>query len=186
MKFRKSVHAAVALSLFACAFNTPVYASSDSNKVDVVLQASILETIAVVVANPLIVFGTVTNGQNNTAPLDQALAIVTTWNLSPGRTVKMYAYFDTASAALTGTVTGDKIPASAMTASVNSGSFSSFSSASPYTAGPSAMTVYTSSVTASNAITIRTDALSLAINLTGLSQRSDLYAGLLHIQAQAV
>lgn len=161
--------------------------SVNSNRIDVGLQATIAESLSIAVANPLILFGVVTAGQVNAAPIGQSLAIVTSWNLNAGRTLTEYAYFDSASTALTGALTGTQIPVSSVQASFNGGALQSFTGASPFTSGATALQLYSSSITASNLLGVRTDSLALSLNLTNRpSLASDTYAGTMHIQAQAL
>ncbi len=161
-------------------------ATVTGTRVDVALQATVLNTLSTIIAVPAVAFGTVTPGIANAAPLGQAVSVVSAWNLGVGTTVKLYAYFDTASTALTGTLTGSLIPTSAVTAAVNGGSTQSFTSASPFTTGATAMTVFSVPITAPNAIGTRTDSVALTLNLTGMSLMADTYTGVLHFQAQAL
>lgn len=188
MNLRKLIPATLAFCIGLVSAEAPAHAAAlNGNRVDVVLSGTVLETLAVVVALPTIAFGNVTPGTVNTAPLGQAVGIVTTWNLNVGRVVKMYAYFDTAAAAMTGTLTGDTIPVSAFTGSFNGGASASFSSSSPFTAAATSMTLFSNTITLANAVTLRTDSLALTMDLTNNNQlKTDIYAGTMHIQAQAV
>ncbi len=178
---------ALAAVLAVLGLNDASAATTNSNRVDVTLQANVVESLAIVVANPAIVFGVVTPGANNAAPVGQALAITSTWILSAGETVKLYAYFDSATTALTGALLGDKIPSSAVTASFNSGATQTFTQTSPFTAGSTATILYSVPITAANATTVaRADSLALALNLSGVSLHADTYTGTMHLQAQAL
>lgn len=176
----------VMLAISSCAVS-PAQAATNANKVDIALQASVVEALAIVVANPAVAFGVVTPGVRNAAPLSQALAITSTWLLSAGETVKLYAYFDSASSAMTGTLLGDVIPTSAVTAAFNGGSTQSFTQTSPFTASATAINLYAVAITSGNSITTaRLDSLALALNLTGITLHADTYVGVMHIQAQAL
>ena len=161
-------------------------ATVTSPRVDVALQALILNSITLTVVAPAVAFGVVTPGVTNAAPLAQAVSIVTAWNLGAGVSLKLYAYFDSSTDALTGTTTGSLIPTSAMTGTVNGGSPQGFTATSPFTAGATAMQLYTQAVTSSNLVSTRTDALALTMNLTGLNPQADSYVGVMHLQAQAL
>ena len=160
-------------------------ATVTSPRVDVALHAIILTSITVAVANPAIEFGVVTPGNTKPAPA-QAQSVVTTWNLNAGVTLKLYAYFDSAANAMTGTLSGDMIPVSAFTATVNGGSPQGFTATSPFTAAATALPLYSVPISSVNAVATRTDALSLTMNLTGLTPQADTYLGTMHLQAQAL
>lgn len=166
----------------------PCSATTNTNRVDVTLQASVLESISLVVLNPVIAFGVVTPGSaTNAAPLNQALSITTAWTLSAGETTKLYAYFDSASSAMTGLLLGDSIPTSSVIASLNGGSAQSFTQTSPFTTGATALQLYSVGINAGNALlTGRTDSLALTLNLSGISLHPDTYTGIMHLQAQVL
>ncbi len=170
-----------------CAASAVADASVNSNRVDVSLTATVLQTLTITVPNVAVAFGTITPGTTNAAPLGQNLAITSAWNLNPGQTVKLYAYFDNATSALTGVAYGGLIPTSQVSASFNGGAAQSFTSASPFTSGSTAATLYSVPLTVSNAVNTRTDSLALTLNLTSnTSLMADAYAGTLHLQAQAM
>ena len=185
-RIEKVVVVAVGLLMGFCFMNHAHAASTNSNKVDVALSANILTGLTVVVANPAVVWGVVTPGASNPAPLGQAVAVVSTWSLAAGQTVKMYAYFDSASSAMSGTLTGSLIPASAFTGSVNGGASATFSQTNPF-GGSSALQMYSQTLTSLTAISTRTDTLALTMDLTGQTQlAADNYTGVMHLQAQAL
>lgn len=180
--------AIVAGACLLWAASSPAFASAqNSNRVDITLQATVATSITLAVANPVVAFGVVTPGTTNVAPAAQALAITSTWLLNSGQTVKLYAYFDTASTAMTGAVLGDSIPTSAVVASFNGGAAQTFSQSSPFSSGATATTLYSVPITSSNAVTTaRLDSLALTLNLTGVTLHPDTYAGTMHLQAQAL
>ncbi len=156
-----------------------------STKVDVALTAIIANGLTTTIAVPTVAFGVITAGTANTAPLAQAISVISAWNLGVGQTVKMYAFFDSASAAMTGTLSGQLVPTSAVSASVNGGAAQSFTSASPFTSGSTSATVYSVLISAANAVTTRTDSITLTITPSS-SLMADTYTGTLHFQAQAI
>lgn len=186
MKLQQRLTTSIALlSLSACGVCSG--AQVNSNRVDVALAATVLQSITVAVPNVTVAFGVVTPGTTNAAPLGQNLAITTVWNLNPGQTVKLYAYFDNAASALAGVLYGDLIPTAEVSASFNGGSTQGFTSSSPFTTGTTAMTLYSVPVTVTNTTTTRTDSLALTLNLTNhTTLKADAYAGTLHLQAQAL
>ncbi len=183
---RKSIRSIMAgtCALLMC---TPMGATAvTSPRVDVSLSAFVLDSITVSVANPTVAWGAVATGTSNPAPLAQSISIVSAWNLGEGITVRLYAYFDSASNAMTGAVTGQLIPTSAITGSVNGGSAQNFSATSPFTSGATAMQLYSVPITTANLVVTRTDTLALTLNLVGLTPQADTYAGVMHLQAQAL
>lgn len=178
---------ASALAILLSTLPSPAQASTNSNRVDIGLTAVVPNTLALVIVSTGVVFGNVTSGLVNLAPVTQNVAITSTWVLNAGQTVKLYAYFDSATAAMTGTLLGDTVPSSAITGSLNSGASQTFTQSSPFSAASTAATLYTVAITSSNAITAaRLDSLALSLNLTGLSLHADTYTGTMHIQAQAL
>ena len=157
-----------------------------SPRVDVSLQATVLNSLTIAVANPAVIFGVVTPGVVNAAPVSQALSVLSSWNLGAGVTVRLYAFFDGAANALTGSANGGLIPTSAITATVNSGSPQSFNATSPFTTAATAMQLFAQSVTTANVVSSRSDTMALTLNLTGLNLQADTYIGTMHLQAQAL
>jgi hypothetical protein len=184
--FRKPLSLLSATGVLAALLPANAFAdSNNSNKVDVALTANVLQSLSLVVALPTVAFGNVTPGTVNNAALP--LSIITSWNLGAGQTVKLYAYFDSASVALTGALTGRAIPTSVMSASFNGGASQTFTGASPFTTGSTAMTLYSVPVTTGNLLTTRTDSLAMTMDLTGqTSLPTDSYTGTMHLQAQAL
>ena len=184
---RKTVAAGVASVLLLTCPCASQASAVNSNRVDVTLQATVLQSLTLLVANPAIAFGAVTPGTTNAAPLGQAVAITTSWNLTAGATVKLYAYFDSASTAMTGALLGDIVPTSSMVATFNGGSNLSFNQASPFTSGSTALQLYSVPITSGNTLMVaRVDNLGLSLNLAGVSLRPDTYAGVMHLQAQVL
>jgi hypothetical protein len=144
------------LCLFTVSCLTHAQATTyTSTKVDVALTATVANGLSTTIAVPTVLFGVVATGTANAAPLAQAISVVSTWNLGVGQTVKMYAFFDSASAAMTGTLNGQMIPTSALSASVNGGSAQSFTSASPFTSGSTSATIYSVLISTANAVSTR-------------------------------
>ncbi len=178
-------------SLLAGLFFLPLCLNADAStvtspRVDVSLQATVLNSLTIVVANPAVIFGVVTPGVVNAAPVGQALSVLSTWNLSPGVTIRLYAFFDGAANALTGSLNGGLIPTSAVTAVIDSGSPQSFNATSPFTTAATAMQLFAQSVTVANEVSSRSDTMAMTLNLTGLNLQADTYLGTMHLQAQAL
>jgi hypothetical protein len=183
----KKIMVAGVLLMGVCAGSVRAQAATNSNKVDVVLSAQVLNSLTLVVANPAVAFGVVIPGTSNAAPLGQQVAVVSSWTLAAGNTVKLFAYFDTSTAAMTGTLTGALVPVSAFTGSVNSGATQAFTSTNPFGGAALALPMYSQTLTSLTAIGGRTDSIALTMNLTGVtSLAADNYTGTMHIQAQAL
>lgn len=160
-------------------------ASTSSNKVDVTLSGTVLQFVTLTCAVPTVLFGNVTPGATNTATLP--LSLISAWNLGAGQTLTVYAYFDSATTAMTGTVTGQLLPTSLMKGSVNGGAQQGFSSSSPFTTGNTAMSMFSVAITAANLVSTRTDSLAMTLDLTTRSSLpADVYTGTMHLQAQAL
>lgn len=160
-------------------------AATNSNKVDVSLSGTVLQFVTLTCALPTVLFGTVTPGSTNTATLP--LSLISAWNLGSGQTLTVYAYFDSATTAMTGTVTGQLLPTSTMKGSVNGGALQGFTSASPFTSGSTAMAMFTVPITVANLVSTRTDSLAMTLDLTSFASiPADVYTGTMHLQAQAL
>ena len=116
-----------------------------------------------------------------------AITATTAWTLAPGRTsVGVYAYFTSATAALTDCV--DNIPSSAFYIADNGGASAPLTNSVAFGAANAGLKLATVPITAANRTASRTDAMAFNINLTGgtLPQLpANTYTGTLNIQAQA-
>ncbi|HWH56192.1 MAG TPA: hypothetical protein VN682_01110 [Terriglobales bacterium] len=123
------------------------------------------------------------------------ITATTKWVLKPGRTaVGVYAYFASASAALTGTASGSTIPSSAFSitdtgaGSGGAGTSGALSNTVAFGVANSGLQMANVSITGANKNASRTDQMAFNIDLSGgtLPQLpADTYTGTLNIQAQA-
>jgi hypothetical protein len=134
-------------------------------------------------------FSLVTNG---VASGSSAINITTTWTSTLCLftcTVNLYAYFSSASAALSAT-TGGAIPSSAVLGEVPTGTpttFTAFTQSNPLGGAGASLQLYSQSIVLYTGDSSRTDALSLEINLNGTPQQpAGTYSGTLYIQAQTL
>lgn len=125
-------------------------------------------------------------------PGNTTVTVNSNWNLSPGRTALiLYAYFNSASAALahsaTVCTTGcPDIPSSAIEVKVNAGAFVPMTQTAPFGAAGASLQLFNLKITGANKTSSRSDTLAFNINLSGLPQLpADTYTGTLVIQAQA-
>jgi len=172
--------------VFAVVTVQPSLPQLNSNASNVTLTATLVESLTVS-AIPSAVSFNLTNG--TTADGSSAVAITTTWVLSPTRTsVKLYGNFSSSTAALTDGG-GNNIPSADVLGQVATGSptsFTAFTQTGPFGAASASLLLFNQNITALNLIGNRTDNLNLRIDLTSLSLPAGVYTGTLHIQAQAL
>jgi len=171
-------------SVAALAVSAPAFAAgTNSNQVSVGLTANIVSSLSITSLTPAQDFGIVTPGSTTTALVP--VTVTSLWVLGSGQTVKLYAYFNSASAAMTGTNSGTNIPVSAFTGSVNLGAAQAFSATNPF-GGSNAIQMYSQTLTALTSVGTRIDTLNLTMNLTGVNVQADSYTGTMYLQAQAL
>lgn len=128
-------------------------------------------------------FALVPGGEANAS---SSITITTGISLSTASTVSLYGYF-AGTSALTNSV-GDILPSSAVYGQCTTGtptSFTAFTQSGPFASGSSLLIFQQSNVLLLG--TPRTDALSLMINLAGISDLpAGSYSGTLILQAQAL
>ena len=161
---------------------TPAQAQLSSNIAGVNLAANLTTSLTVTASPGLVNFPLVPNGITNGSA---TITINTSWTLSPSvGTVKTYAYFTSAAAALTDGA-GDNIPSTSVSGSINGGAFGAFTGASPFAAA-SSVTITTIRILGNNKSGNQSDTLNMRINTTGLNLPAANYTGVLVIQAQAL
>jgi len=119
------------------------------------------------------------------------LSITSTYSVNPGHTasITLYAFFSSSTAALkhtdpTNTV---DIPSAAVQGNPNGTGYIAFTGTSPFGAAGTAMTVWSTMISGQNKAQVRTDTLTLNINLSTQPQLpADTYSGTLFLQAQAI
>jgi hypothetical protein len=165
----------------AFAFVPASHAQVNSNIATVNLNAPLAESVTVAAGPATVNFTLAPNGPaNGSAPV----SITTSWALAKTRTsVKLYAYFSSATALTDGS--GDNIPTSSVTGSVNGGAFAAFTSATPF--GANGMQVFNQAIAAGSFnSTHGPDTIAITINTTGLNLPAATYTGVLNIEAQAL
>lgn len=157
-------------------------AQVNSNVGNVTLSASVQDSISVSPGVGTVNFSLLPGAAVTGTP---TVPITTSWNLKPagGPTVRLYAYFDSSTVALTdGT---DNIPSADVLGNFNSGGFTALTQVGPV-AGASLL-LFTEAIGGGNKIKTRTDNLDVQIDLTGLpSLPAGTYTGTMRIQAQAL
>jgi hypothetical protein len=161
---------------------TPAQAQLNSTAAGVNLAANLTTSLKVTASPGLVNFPLLRSGITNGSA---TITVNTSWtvNFLIG-TVKTYAYFTSAAAALTDGA-GDNIASSSVSGSVNGGAFAAFTGATPF-AGGSGMTLFNTTIFIFNLTGNHSDTLNMRINTTGLNLPAGNYTGVLNIQAQAL
>jgi hypothetical protein len=123
---------------------------------------------------------------NGSATASSAIAITSTLTLPLSTSIRIYGYFVSSTAALTGTASGSKIPTSAVSGIVPTGvptSYTTFTQTGPF--GGANCSLLLVSLNAITVLYTETDNLTLKINLSGVAIPADTYVGTLYIQGQA-
>jgi hypothetical protein len=135
-------------------------------------------------------FGNALTPGSATNPGSSSITISTSWSLLLlNNRLRLYAYFNSSTAALVHTVctTGcTDIPSSAIQLQVNAGAFNPVTGTGPFGAAGASLILFDIPISALNLIGSRNDALTFNIDLSSLPQLpADTYNGTLMIQAQA-
>ncbi|MBI1750197.1 MAG: hypothetical protein HYR59_05980 [Acidobacteria bacterium] len=156
-------------------------AQLNSNQATVALNATLAESLTVTAGPGTVSFTLAAAGVSNG---NSAVSISTAWVLAPTRTsVKLYAYFSSVNALSDGS--GNNIPTSKVSGSVNAGAYGAFTGgAGPF--GTESIQVFNQGISAANWNSNRSDSVALRIDTTGLSLPAGAYTGTLNIQAQAL
>jgi hypothetical protein len=180
VSFLKAAAAIVVLA------SVPAFAQLDSIAgTDVTLNATVNESLTVGLDVSNVNF-TLTPGSATNAG-STGINATTTWNLASGRTaVKLYAYFDTPTAALSAG-SNLNIPSSNVSAAVSGTSVGTFSSAiAASTFSGTGVTIFTQAITSANLSGSQASPVTLNIDLSGTpSLAAGTYTGTLHFRAEA-
>lgn len=161
--------------------------AANSGPQTITLNANLGESLTVSLSAPSVSFTLKAGNPSN--PSTGGVTATTAWTLASGRSaVNIYAYFASATAALTDTA-GDNIPSSAFSIADNSGGYAALINSVPFAAGASGVTLANVAITNANRSGSHSDAMTFNIDLsgTGLGQLpANTYTGTLNIQAQAL
>jgi len=161
---------------------SPAHAQLNSTSAGVNLNANLATSLTVNASPSLVNFALLASGASTGSSV---ITVNTSWTLGASVAgVTTYAYFNSAAAALSDG-SGDNIPSSKVSGSVNGGAFGTFTGASPFAAG-SSVTLSTTKLTATNRTGNHADTLNLMISTVGLALPAATYTGVLNIQAQAL
>ncbi len=160
-------------------------AQLNSGAQTIALNATLAESLTLTLSANTVNFNLSAGSATNAG--SAGVTATTAWTLAPGRTsVGVYAYFSSATAALTDGV--DNIPSSAFYIADNGGASAPLTNSVAFGAANAGLKLATVAITAANRTASRTDAMAFNINLTGgtLPQLpANTYTGTLNIQAQA-
>jgi hypothetical protein len=157
-------------------------AQNNSAVSSVTITATLPETLTVSLDQIAITFALTAGSATN--PGNTAVVATTSWALAAGRTdVKLYAYFDTAAAALSqGAV---DIAGTTITAKVGGVSAGNF--ATDLSLPGTGLTIFDQVITAANLIGSNSSSVALNIDLTSLPALPvGAYTGTLHFMAQTI
>ena len=150
----------------------------------ITLNANLAESLTVSLSASAVNFNLSAGSANN--PGTAGITATTAWTLASGRTsVGIYAYFSSATAALTDGA-GSNIPSSAFFIADNAGAPAALTNTVTFGAANAGLKLATVAITNANRSGNHTDAMTFNINLSTLPQLpANAYTGTLNIQAQA-
>ena len=190
MKFATKNMARVAvIMMIIAAASTLASAQLNSNAPTITLNATLNEAVTVSLSANTVNFSMTPGSATNNG--STGITATTNWSLAAGRTaVLLYAYFTSATAALTGA--GGNIPSSAFKVQVGGvGAFNALTNTvpAPGAAANGGLLLGTATtITAANRVSSRSDAMAFQIDLSGGTLPTlpvGSYTGTLNIAAQA-
>lgn len=174
------------LLVVACAASLASAQVENSGPQTIALNATLAESLTLSLSANAVNFTLAAGSATNAASAN--ITATTAWILKPGRTaVAVYAYFNSAAAALTDGA-GDNIPSSAFKISDNAGASTALTNTVAFGAANAGLQLATVAITSANRSGNRTDvmAFNIALNTGTLPQLpAAVYTGTLNIQAQA-
>jgi hypothetical protein len=181
---RKAAIPFLLLAVSLVVFPFRALAQVNSNVGNVILNANVSDSVSVTPGVGTVNFTLLPGAAVTGAP---QVPIATSWNVNPGHvgSMKLYAYFDSSTVALTdGT---DNIPSADVLGSVNSGGFTALTQTGPFGAAGASLLLFTEAIGGANKIKTRNDTLDVRVDLTGLPLLpAGTYTGTMRIQAQAL
>jgi hypothetical protein len=148
------------------------------------LNATLTDGLTVSVSSNAVNFSL--SAGNSTNAGSTGVTATTSWTSKPGRNLHVYAYFNSAAAALTDGF-GDKIPSSAFLISNNGGAYSALTNTVAFGGAGAGLQLFTVKITGINKTGNHTDSMLFNIDLSTLPQLpAGTYTGTLNIQAQII
>jgi hypothetical protein len=179
----KTAAAALVLLASVSAFAAP----NNSAVSNVLITATLPETLTVTLDQSAINFALVAGSATNAGSAD--ITATTSWALGTGRaSVNLYAYFDTAAAALssgTNNIAGTTI--TAKVGGADAGNFATDLSALGFVGTGLPLPVFSQALTAGTLVGTKSSTVALNIDLTSLlALPVGAYTGTLHFRAQVI
>jgi hypothetical protein len=171
------------LLLGAMSGTAAAQAPRNSGASAILLSASVGEAVTVTLSANAVHFnltpGTATN------PGDTGITVTTSWNSKPGRDLNVYAYFSSATAALSnGTA---NIPSSAFSISTNGGAYLPVTNTVIFGgAGAGLQVGLPTKIMGLNKRGTRVDTMLFNLNISALTLPGGTYTGVLTVRAQAI
>ncbi|HET7205928.1 MAG TPA: hypothetical protein VFI95_05035 [Terriglobales bacterium] len=146
------------------------------------INATLQESISLTLSGNSVNFALTAGSASN--PGSTGITATTAWVSKPGRNLTVYAYFNSAPAALTDGA-GDNIASSDFEISDNGGAFTPVNNSVPFGAAGAGLPLSTTKITGLNKSGSKTDNMLFNINLSTLPQLpANTYTGVLWIRAQ--
>jgi hypothetical protein len=175
---------------FVCFFallvlGTAVHAQVlNSGAQTIALNAILGESMSVNLSSHAVNFTLVAGSATNNG--STGVTAITSWISRPGRTVSVYAYFSSSTAALSNGL-GDNIPSSDFLISDNGGAYRALTNNVAFGAANAGLRLYRARLNGATRRGTHTDNMLFRINLSTLPQLpAGTYTGTLNIQAQAI
>lgn len=150
----------------------------------ITLNAVLLDGISVNLSGNSVNFTLAAGSPTNAG--STGITATTNWNTKAGRNITVYAYFASATTALSDGF-GDRIPSSDFSLSDNGGAYATLTNTVAFGGAGAGLQLYTVKVTGTTKKGSHADAMLFNINLSTIPQLpAGTYTGTLNIQAQAI
>ena len=148
------------------------------------LNATLAESISVNLSSNSVSFSLTAGSATNNG--STGVTATTSWTTTPGRTLRLYAYFSSSTAALSNGA-GNNIPSADFLISDNGGAYRALTNTVAFGGAAAGLRLYNLRITGANRTGSHSDAMLFRINLSTLPQLpAGTYAGTLNIQAQVI
>lgn len=153
----------------------------------IALTANLNEGLSISLSNYAVNFTLTAASANN--PGSNGVRVATSWNTRPGRTLSVYAYFASATAALTDgfSPVPNNIPSADFLISNNGGAYTALTNSVAFGGANAGLRLYSVRITGQNKTGSHAENLLFNINLSTIPQLpAGTYHGTLNIQAQVI
>jgi hypothetical protein len=176
----------VVAAMFAGMSSAPARAQVlNSGASPIALQAILTTAVTLTLSGSAVNFNLVAGSASN--PGSTSVTATTSWILKPSvGSLKLYAFFSSASAALTDGA-GNNIPSADFQISNNAGAFTALTNTVPFGGVNAGLQLSSTPILGNNKTGTRNDVMNFNINLAPLpSLPASVFTGTLTIQAQAI